>query len=394
MKRVICSRQWTDVNIRLGYNRIMNCCKSWQDEPYTPAQIKQMGNDFIANRPENIADKKYMIDNDALPPNCGECLAQFPGGHYAGNNIWLDHDWQPHEVDSLMTEDHTNFIELMVGTTCNMACMYCGAKSSTTWADVLQQPRIYGDPDWREAVLQSVYKYLNTVTKPVTFHITGGEPLLEPSFFDVLTEITKNCTQPIQGKHAVMLTSNLNVKPKLLERFFDIIQQHPQFQWALNASCDKVEDNIIRDRLDWEKFDSNFKSLSHSPLIDHLCIGPSISHLSIPTHHKLVEYAQSVLENFPKSKDIANNAVYHPQQMSLVIAPKYYRDYVEKAIAVTKFEKHKQFLEACYHNVGIERNPTSIAQAKQWFEQQAKLKNINYLEHFPDLEKLLDNNIE
>jgi hypothetical protein len=395
MSRVICSKMWTDVDIRIPSSRIANCCKSFQWENYTAQQIREMGPAFFNNRPELISDKKYMVDNNALPNNCGECKSQFPGGYYGGHNLWKNKTWQPDELDNFHLQDGTSSIEVMLGTTCNMSCMYCNKDVSSTWADILNVPRKQVDESWKDAALGELYKYISVLSlkKSISFNFTGGEPLLEWDIFEILDSIADSIKDS-EYKHSVMITSNMNIKPRLLERFIKTVQTYPQFRWQLCLSVDEVGNSLIRDGVDWNLWETNVITVLQSNAFAGVHFIPTISNLSLPTHYKLLRYLKDKSILTKSYSDIGNNSVYEPLALSLTIAPAHFSKYLKKAIKVAYTERHKTFLQNSLHGIGTKRNEENLKKAKEWFDLQQKIKNVDYYAAYPHLKQILDINIE
>lgn len=389
MTRAICSKLWTDIQIRMPNSRINNCCKSWQWEKYTPLQIKEMGNAFFNDRPELVYDKNYMVNNDKLPPRCGECAAQFPGGYFGGHNEWLHKTWSDQDY-KMLSNDLTKYIEIMYSTTCNMACMYCNESVSSLWADLLNVPKQELNSKWRDAVFEELYKYIPTLNTQMLFNFTGGEPLLEPKVFELIETIARLANK--NYKHRFMITSNMNIKPRLVEKFLQIVENYSQFDWCIAVSVDEVGPSLLRHGLDWDLWEKNVDTLLQSNLFYFISFTPSITNLSLPNHHLLVEYLQS--KKTSSNVDIGNNMVYGPQELSFTIAPKSFVQYIEKAIDATIIPQHKQFLEKCRVNVGIQRSVETIEKAKLFFTKQSQVKGVDYLAAYPHLEKILDIAIE
>lgn len=390
MTKAICSKMWTDVDIRMPANRIANCCKSWQWENYTPEQIREMGASFFNARPELVKDKSIMLKKNKLPPNCGECAAQFPGGYFGGNNVWLNRDWTKKDIKHIKRNDLTSHIEIMLSTTCNMSCMYCNENVSSTWAEIKGTEKTTGDKQWKDAVFENLYRYIPTLDRQMFFNFTGGEPLLDWDIFDIIERIVRLADK--RFRHQIMITSNLNIKPKLLERFFQVVDCSPNVEWRMTISIDEVGKSHLRDGLLWDRFEQNINAVANNKNIELVNFLPAITNLSIPGHTKLVKYLQKI-----KTKgrfQIGNNMVYGPQSLSLTIAPQHFKDYLKEAADAVKDKNHSRFLTSCIDSIGIERTPENINRAKEFFNEQSKWKNVDYFKIYPHLEKILDISIK
>ena len=123
-------------------------------------------------------------------------------------NWWKDKP-QDFFVD-LLDRDETYKIEIALSTTCNMTCLYCGPKVSSSWADVLGKPVVQIDDEWKKAALESLFKYIQEKmtknTKRVVYlfgEILGFKFLGNP---DRIADIHDNEIE-------INFISNLNVKP-------------------------------------------------------------------------------------------------------------------------------------------------------------------------------------
>jgi len=413
MTNAICSKLWTDVDIRMPTNRISNCCKSWQWEKYSPKDVKEMGVNFLNNRPELIADKKFMIDHNELPKNCGECKQVYPGGYFGAHNTWKKKTNAEisKDINNFYKVDGTFSIEIMLSTTCNMSCMYCNKFASSTWADVLNEPRIESNPEWKQNALNNVYEYVkmdHCKWKPLKFNFTGGEPLLDWDIFKIIKSLTDNAKKDPDKKlkHDIDITSNLNIKEKLLEKFLNLVLNDNNFIWNLSVSLDEIGPSKIRDGLVWERVKKNIKTVIDSNLFQHITFLPSISNLSLYNHAYFIDYVNDVF--FIDNKTyidqhgggpwweltIGNNMIYGPEALSITIAPSYFKKYVEEAILACSnidcYKTHKMFLEQCLNDIGINRNLESIKKAKEWFQDQEKIKNISYEKYYPHIKDILN----
>ena len=389
MQRAICSKMWTDLDIRLPASRISNCCKSHEKNFFNPQEIKEMGSDLFNNRKRLSKNKRVMIKEDKLPWDCRSCAQVFPGGYFGGNNEWLNLQWNRKTYNKLKT-DLTHSIEIMYSTTCNMTCMYCGPLVSSLWADVQGLPKNEPQQEWQDAVFEELYQYLPTLERRISFNFTGGEPLLELSIFDVIDNIGKSVNK--EYKHNMMITTNLNIKPKLLERFFEVVENNPHFNWNLCISMDEVGNSAVRDGLVWSRFENNIKQVCKNKNFYFIGIIPTLTNLNAPGLSEVVKYVQELDTLGSSIVCLQNNLVDSPLSLSLLIAPQRFQTYLKAAADLTNDAnfRHKRFLLNEIRNIGSQRNKETIAKAKEWFAQQEKWKGVKYREIYPHLVEILD----
>lgn len=190
MKHIICSKIYSDINIRIPTKQIVNCCKRIQYTQPSLEEIKELKTGIFHNRPENLNDKEYILKNNSLSDACRYCKANWPNSIWNTWNVWKDKDWTNDELDLLSNKDHTKYIEIMLGTTCNMSCIYCSEDSSSVWADLKNIPRQSNNIEWQNAVLENLYEFIkNNDHSHLTYSFLGGEPLLQWELFDILENI-------------------------------------------------------------------------------------------------------------------------------------------------------------------------------------------------------------
>lgn len=408
MKHKVCSKLWTDINVRIPTKQILNCCKRMQYSEPTIDEINELGTDIFHRRTENLADKKLFIENNELNSACGYCKESWPNSIWNSWNRWKDRDWTQDELDQLIDQDYTNYIEIMLGNTCNMSCMYCDERSSSTWADIKKTAKVNNDA-WKQAIMENLYAYieqqdLNTAipnlmnNHKMFYNFLGGEPLLDWEIFDVLERILAIHRKKGESGHAVSITSNLNIKPKLLERFMKLVDDSSDFSWIVSASIDAPGEygENIRDGLSWDLFEQNSKTLLLADNISCVSFLPTISSLSIPKHPELVSWILNIVEenNIPDNKwDIGVNAVDYPQALSPKILPKDYVKYIDEAIDIIQPKYpdnyHINWLLDVRTQIGERRSLEDLQKAKKWFILQGQLKNKDYFEIFPMLKDIL-----
>lgn len=391
MTRAICSKMWTDVDIRLPASRIANCCKSHEWDFFTPEEIKSMGKDFFNNRKSLSKNKKVMVKQDKLPKDCSSCAQVFPGGYFGGNNDWLNLRWNSKTYNKLKT-DLTHSIEIMYSTTCNMTCMYCGPTVSSLWADIQGLPKTEPKQEWQDAVFEELYQYLPTLERSLHFNFTGGEPLLELSIFDVIDNIGKSVNK--NYKHSIMITTNMNIKSKLLDRFLEVVENNSHFEWKISVSMDEVGDSPVRDGLIWSRFEQNIKEICKNKNISLVSILPTLTNLNAPGLGEVVKYVQNLNKLGTPTVCLGNNAVYGPLSLSLWIAPEHFKKHLTVAADLTDDINidHKRFLINEIRSIGSQRNKETLAAAKKFFAEQEKWKGVEYRKLYPHLVEILDDN--
>lgn len=393
MKHIACSKMWTDVNLHLPLKQIRNCCKR------RPAALNENIN--FNSHHQIKEDKKYVIHYNELPKNCNHCIETWPDSIYNTWNEWKNNDWSIDQLNNLIDTDLTSRIEIMLSTTCNQTCMYCTENFSSSWANLKNIP-IIEDNTYKQNILTNLYSYLRNKDSldNMVYSFLGGEPLLDTQLFDVIEQLEHiNGDRP----HAFLITSNLNVKPKLIEKYLSIIEKS-NAQWYINCSLDTIDiqGEIIRDGLDFKLFESNLKTLFNSNMLSSIRLLPSVNCLSIPTMYNMYRWFFELANNynytFGVEYGITINYVMKPDAMSVGLTPIHYCSEILKCIELLQniqqsdkkyTENHITHLTNMINLLGTSRTKEAIEMAKVWYIKQGAYKHKNYFNIFPFLNEFL-----
>ena len=315
-KYQLCSRLWTDLNIDLGRENIRHCCKTPRTTPTSLSQVEQLGTRVFNFDSVNRKARASMVQQDTLPDVCGECKAHEPNSIRHAWNIWTDTD-----VDNLrssLLEDNTitSYIEIDVGSRCDMACVYCGPSSSSAWASELgiKPVNLLQDNSWQRQVLSNLNKFILELpsTNCLTINILGGEPLLTPQTYTILEDLipyVKHFDTPVE----FMITTNLNAPAKLMDRFTDIMRKHSDiFNFTISVSIEDTGERAqqVRHGLNWERFTRNLEQVKEHA--HRIYFTNTLNILSIAQFHETVDWMFSVMKDreLGVDWDITPNAVH------------------------------------------------------------------------------------
>jgi hypothetical protein len=410
MKNLACSKMWTDINLNIPTKEIKNCCKR-QSAKLTVDELKFLGNDSFTKHKLLVDDKNFMIKNNQLPDACHGCKITWPNSLWKNWNEWKDRDWSQEQLTDLPNKDYVNQIEIMLGITCNQTCMYCTEFVSSLWADVKGIP-IINDNEWENTALTNLFNYIETEkyndSKPLYYNFLGGEPLLEPRIFEVIEKIIMiHRLKNVSDKTIIInMTTNLNVKPKTIDRYIEIIEKNTDIIWSISASIDAIgfQGEEIRDGLIFERFEQNLNKIYVSKKFKHINILPSVSALSVPNKVELLQWFIDIstkyknVNEFGDSWSIGTNIVTWPDAMHPGILPDTYKSELDLCIEVIKNLKNTnqsfvnnyiKHLENIQSLIGSKRQVEYLEAARNWYLEQGKIKNKDYFEIFPFLKEIL-----
>lgn len=264
----ICSKLWTDINIDFKSCVIHSCCKTYKH---------QVSLDEVLEHGPNIFDKgniikdarSTMVEKDLLPKVCIDCIKSEPNSIRSVWNEWSDLDVERLKPDLLTDNIHTRFIELDIGNSCDLACIYCIPESSSTWAKELGLPNadyMNENTKWVNSVMSALMERISQLPSDnqMAFNIVGGEPTLLEETYSIIDKVAGIANQ-FDHPPVMMLTTNLNTKPALFKRLlYTIVDTKDKLNWQIAVSIEDIGERaeVIRHGLNWKKFEQNLKDLS------------------------------------------------------------------------------------------------------------------------------------
>lgn len=310
---------WTDLNINFQQQTINHCCKQIQ-YPAGLDLVKQMGGRVFNENQKHREDRRIMVEEDRLPPSCEFCIRSEPNSIRHVWNQWNDKKIN-HIRNSLINAVHTSYIELDIGNKCDMACIYCGAHSSSTWAKELGIANAETEWDqwyaseWRKEILRALDEHIQVLDKEtvLTFNLLGGEPLLLPYTYDMIEQIGRMCrTAKFEQKPTIMVTTNLNCKPKLLSRLKNVMLETSKYiRWVLSISIEDINERAEKTRfhLNWKRFEKNLIEIKSIP--DFIYLTATINMFSLPYLDEFIDWAFNLLGHFGYARtwDFTMNSV-------------------------------------------------------------------------------------
>jgi sulfatase maturation enzyme AslB (radical SAM superfamily) len=307
-KYKLCSKMWTDLNIDLGRKNIRHCCKTLRNYEIPLLEVKNKKKDIFNFDKVSIQSREDMLVNDVLPDVCFECKRNEPNSIRHAWNIWSDE-----QIDYMrpgLKEDVniTNYIEIDIGSKCDMACVYCGPWSSSAWAKELRHEptNLSMDDEWQQQILKSLIEYVDSFPKDkevLTFNILGGEPLIMPVTYDFIDMLAPIAAK-FDNRPEMMITTNLNTPKKLLDRFIDIMKKYNKiFKFTISVSIEDTADNAekVRHGLNWERFEKNLNQIKQHA--DFIGFTNTLNILSVENFDTTIDWMFNTMQDKEYSQD-------------------------------------------------------------------------------------------
>jgi hypothetical protein len=291
---VICRLKWDYPVVNLAHGTVGNCCRTPQ-RPVAATQIQEFGTDVIMNLPEEIERRRENLRGIAHR-DCNSCLnleRAGAGSPREGLTSWVDKYYHRHrlgprlepgkdgsdrasrvarltEDESLLKSRHPRKLEIVLGNTCHLQCVYCSPAYSTQWARELgmaesarRAPTEFSPTFWR-------WFYEVGRHHVRCINLLGGEPTYMPLFYEVLDRLSEayEDLSPRREEAVKMgIVTNLASPRSAVDRLLARLPRlHAHFNVHLQISLEAVHKRAeyIRRGLKWEDLTANLAHVSET----------------------------------------------------------------------------------------------------------------------------------
>jgi organic radical activating enzyme len=285
MTNKLCDKRWNYSNISLTHRQARTCCLTPMQD-ITQEDIAKYGTDVFANTDYLFERRREMFEG-IEHSDCDSCwnleragVSSMRGGSdktYIDNVLSLE----PGNIDltsissyePLLRTNSIDLLEVTIGTTCDLKCIYCGARDSSQWAiEAYKYGRISKEkydslikPDVDTSIDDIFWKWFDTEVKDTVsnINIRGGEPLVMPYFYDFMENLLRYSGE--NSTYSLTIISNMNTSNKIrLDKFYHYIAELQKTRIvnvyiSMESVYTKAE--YIRSGLVWSQFESNVRRL-------------------------------------------------------------------------------------------------------------------------------------
>jgi len=396
MTQYICSKMFTNINMKFPYNSVKNCCKT-KDINLTIDELKNNKNIFIENK-EYLNRKASMLFENKLPAACEYCIKLEPNNwfrslyneYYNKNIIFTEL-----EKEKMHKGDQGQLFEFVLSSACDLKCVYCGPKDSTSWAKETNQDKNIGNEEWKKLILDQFINYLENKDFSndhyYCFSFSGGEPTYNPETIILLEKLIKYIPPK---KLELQFSTNLNTKEKIFNKYVNLIKKHSDILWQFQCSIDCLGEQFeaIRYGAKWDRVLTNLKILLSLDNVE-VTLSPTLNIFSLPTLKEYLQFFVKLFKKYnkPLNKRIGFNMVMETG-LSIQNLPKHYISAVDDAIkyCISENLNYARNLKRIRNVIGtkIRKNTYSdIIHCIQYFEN--KRPEINWYKTFPHLDDML-----
>ena len=417
-----CGAKWYNATTWLGSGTTASC-------HHPPAHqiplIEIQDNPSAIHNTKHKKEMRRMMQKGERPRECEYCWKMEDMKKDAVSDrtfksiIYSDEELQQaYEADA---NENTNLktFEIAFDRTCNLACSYCNASFSTTWAKDIKKNGPYEnlvsdgagafhqdgswaapyDNDEDNPYIQAFWKWWESglADSLEELRVTGGEPLMSGNTWKLFDWFN---AQDTNMRFAI--NSNLIAKDSIIDKLIDKTKGMKLFD--LYTSCEAVGEQAeyIRDGLDYDMWLRNTKRLLTEGNCNNINIMMTINSLSLfsiteflDEVYKLKELTQS------RTPTVSVNLLRFPSFQSPLALPNHIKDYCHNKLNTWWQERKDDIGWHEFEKASIERlidylvtvdaphrrtsNPTTLWRDFKTFYQQYDVRRNKSIYVFPKI---------
>jgi organic radical activating enzyme len=416
-----CGAKWYNATTWLGSGTTTSC----HHPPAHKIPLEEVEADFTAIH--NTKHKKEMrkqMQVGQRPAECEYCwkmedMKKDAVSDRVFKTIIYDDDELQRAYDMNYTENvHLKTFEIAFDRTCNLACSYCNASFSTTWAKDIKKNGEYTnlvsdgagafrqDGSWTQPYkddddnpyIQAFWKWWeNGLSSSLEeLRITGGEPLMSHNTWKLF-----DWFEAQNSKMRFAINSNLIAKNDIIDKL--IQKSHGIKNFEIYTSCEAVgaQAEYIRDGLVYEQWLNNVKrilseanaNLHVMMTINSLCLFSITDFLD-----QIYELKETTGSKWPS---VSVNLLRFPSFQSPLALPNHIKDELHKNLSTWYAANKDKELWHEFEKASIERlidylvtvdaphrrtsNPATLWRDFKTFYQQYDVRRNKSLSVFPKI---------
>lgn len=366
----MCEFKWNYPIFQIDRGEFRSCCRT-PSFPISEELLEEKGVDAFLNNDKLIQSRLDLI-RGVKHSDCKSCWNLEERGMKSPRepkNFWnflkrekvIPHDMEYNEENVLRelakidSVDHPflkarkpYMMEISLGNTCDLKCMYCNHHYSTQWATELikigEITQEQYDREFPTAASNYEAKFWEWFDRVGCYSIhrinmIGGEPLIIPEFYDYVEKMMTRISQVMivkKMKPTLCIVTNMNTPTNYFNRFISRLPKITEvFDLEILISMESLEDRAeyIRNGISWDKFSSNVdKLLSVTDANFQVGFLMSVSALSIPTTKNFIEYTTNLSDKYQRPIGLKQNIINFPRWQNPMILPKEFSKYIDDAI--------------------------------------------------------------
>lgn len=367
-ERTICENRWTYPVVLLSRGEFRFCCRS-RSRRISEEELQREGKRVFLNSDYDRARRLEMLKG-FRHSDCGVCWRIEDDGiksprlcmpDFAKKQRWETPmplgKWREiaRRVDSTPEWLNSNMpimLEVMLGNTCDMKCLYCNHHYSSKWA---QESLAHGDlrreemeeelpkpaPSFEKLFWQSVGDIIYRIAQ---LNLIGGEPLITEKLYEFLDRWdaawrARHDSAWRQGP-ILSLVTNLNCTDAQLDRFIEKFRSfEDRYELEFNVSMESFGERaeVIRSGLNWDRWMRNLRKVVAAKLTKRgISMQMATNALSVTSLLPLLKMVKALSDEFDVPIQLRQNVVSAPLAMAPRILTPDFASYLDECIAYVR----------------------------------------------------------
>jgi hypothetical protein len=439
----VCEFKWNYPIFQMDRGEFRSCCRT-PSRPVTEEQLQEKGIDAFLNS-DHLKQSRLDLINGIRHSDCKTCWGLEDKGMKSPREpeqFWnfmkreglvprehrltsIDADTMHDALAKVTTTDHEfitakrpYMLELSLGNTCDLKCMYCNHHYSTQWAveliktgEITQEQYDREFPAPAPSFESKFWEWFDRVGK-FSIHrvnIIGGEPLIIPKFYEYIDTMREKLEflkpLPNRIKPTLCIVTNLNTPPNYFKRFIDRLPAITEvFDVEIIVSMESLEDRAeyIRNGIDWDRFKSNVDKLfSIKDVKFNTGFLMTVSALSIATTKEFVQYATELSRKHDRPVHLKQNIINYPKwQSPMILTPDFAKyvdaaiDYMEQQVDTMpetvdfsgRYDQYIIFLKSLSNSLKTNTGNYLYDRVdfRNWFSKYDATRNLDFKKTFPE----------
>lgn len=342
-----CAAKWLNATVWLGSGSTASC----HHPPAHQIPLAELADNFTAihNTKHKKLMRKMMLEGDR-PGECEYCWKMEDISKDTVSDrvfktiIYTDADIEEIASQPWNYDSKLKTLEISFDRVCNLACSYCNASFSTTWAKDIKKSGAYQnlvsdgaaafqqDGSWAEPYksdddnpyIQAFWKWWdNGLSESLDeLRITGGEPLMSANTWKLLDWF--NCQD---SKMRFAVNSNLIAKDVIIDKFIEKTKNIKDFHLYTSCEAVGVQAEYIRDGLDYSQWKKNLVRILTEGNCRGVHIMMTINSLCLFSITDFLDEMFELKKQFGKNPTVSVNLLRFPSFQSPLALPDHIKDY-------------------------------------------------------------------
>jgi organic radical activating enzyme len=370
-----CGAKWYNATTWLGNGTTASC--HHPPAHYIPLEELQQNYTAIHNTKHKKMMRKMMQDGDR-PSECEYCWRiEDMNRNSVSDRVFKSVIYTEDDLKKAYDLDHNADVnlktfEIAFDRTCNLACSYCNASFSTTWAKDINKNGPYENlvsdgagafhhnGSWAESFtddnnpyIQAFWKWWDNglSTSLDELRITGGEPLMSKHVWKLI-----DWFQEQNSDMRFAINTNLIAKDSIIDKLIDKSKNIKNFEIYTSCEATGLQAEYIRDGLSYSQWKKNLLRINNEANVKGLHIMMTINSLCLfsitdflDEIYEIKEQNNSVLPN------VSVNLLRFPSFQSPLALPNHIKDFCRTNLLNWYNKNKEKKFWTDYEKASIER---------------------------------------